>query len=71
MVNKCDNPEHRRDKIHATPMSVAEQALLKELAAYMGTSMSAVMRQAFFDLALTKGFTLPSSSRRKGNDWQY
>jgi len=72
MVNKCKNPEDRRKCLQLTPLSTAEKELLLEVAAFMGTSMSTVMRSAFFALAIDKGFTLPSSAtRHKGNDRQY
>lgn len=69
MVNKCQNPEDKRNLVHTTPISSAEKDLLKDLAVYLGTSKSGVIRQALFALALDKGFTLPSSAKKAGNVW--
>ena len=69
MVNKCQNPAHRRTTIHATPLSPDEKEMLLNLAQFMRTSKSNVMRQALFAYATEHGFQLPSSAiERKGND---
>jgi|10_taG_2_1085330.scaffolds.fasta_scaffold05447_4 predicted transcriptional regulator len=69
MVNKCHNPEHRRTALHTTPLSPEEKEMLMNLAQFMRTSKSNVMRQALFAFAIDQGFALPSSAvERKGND---
>jgi len=69
MVNRCHNPAHKRTAIHATPLSPDEKDMLMELAQFMRTSKSNIMRQALFAFAQEQGFQLPSSAiERKGND---
>ena len=55
-MNKCDNPEDKRDKIVAIPVSQAEHDLIKHISRTEGFSMASICRNCVLDYAHSQGY---------------
>ena len=69
MVNQCDNPEDRRDKIIAIPVNQAEHDLIKRISKTEGFSMAAICRNSAITYAYDHGYAIDETltARQAGN----